>query len=51
MASDEVVYVESKKVNCEGEGELIGHPRVYLDLSKTGDVVCPYCSKHFKYKK
>ena len=23
------------------------HPRVYLDVSKTGEATCPYCSNHF----
>lgn len=24
-----------------------GHPRVYLDIEKTGNVVCPYCETHY----
>lgn len=24
-----------------------GHPRVYLDIEKTGEVVCPYCETHY----
>jgi len=24
------------------------HPRVYLDLSKTGSAVCPYCGAHYQ---
>jgi len=24
------------------------HPRVYLDLGKSGEVDCPYCGNHFK---
>lgn len=23
------------------------HPRVFLDVLKTGEVVCPYCSAHY----
>lgn len=26
------------------------HPRVFLDVAKTGDVVCPYCSAHYVFK-
>jgi uncharacterized Zn-finger protein len=25
------------------------HPRVYLDVTKTGEVVCPYCSAHYVF--
>ena len=24
-----------------------GHPRVYLDIEKTGQVVCPYCETEY----
>jgi len=26
------------------------HPRVFLDLSKTGQVACPYCGTQYKLK-
>jgi len=26
------------------------HPRVFLDLAKTGQVACPYCSTRYKLK-
>ena len=26
------------------------HPRVYLDVAKTGEVTCPYCSAHYVFK-
>ena len=26
------------------------HPRVFLDVTDTGDVVCPYCSAHYVFK-
>ncbi|MCE2950547.1 MAG: zinc-finger domain-containing protein [Alphaproteobacteria bacterium] len=29
---------------CDGGG-YEGHPRVFLDTSKSGVTVCPYCSK------
>lgn len=25
-----------------------GHPRVYLNIEKTGHVVCPYCSTEYR---
>jgi uncharacterized Zn-finger protein len=24
------------------------HPKVYLDVSKTGEASCPYCGTHYK---
>ncbi len=26
------------------------HPRVFLDVTTTGSVVCPYCSAHYVFK-
>ena len=26
------------------------HPRVYLDVLKTGEVTCPYCSTKYVFK-
>lgn len=26
------------------------HPRVFLDITHTSDVVCPYCSAHYVFK-
>jgi uncharacterized Zn-finger protein len=26
------------------------HPRVYLDIARTGEVVCPYCSTRYVLK-
>lgn len=35
---------------CPAEDERIwdGHPRVYLDVEKTGSVECPYCETKYK---
>ena len=26
------------------------HPRVFLDVAQSGEVVCPYCSTHYVFK-
>ncbi len=26
-----------------------GHPRVYLPVEETGEIVCPYCSVRYKF--
>lgn len=46
----EIVYVNSKKVSCDGSKGAAGHPLVYLDMGKNDFVVCPYCSKYFTTK-
>jgi len=34
---------------CPTPGERLwdGHPRVYLDIEKTGEVTCPYCETNY----
>ena len=26
------------------------HPRVFLDVAKAGEMLCPYCGAHYVYK-
>ena len=47
----DVMYTENTYVYCEGNGPALGHPRVFLDLSKEGKIKCPYCSRAFVLKK
>lgn len=49
MKEQEIVYVSKHKVCCEGEGDAVGHPRVYLEI-KDEQITCPYCSRIFKVK-
>lgn len=42
----ETMYVDSDTAACDGGGGALGHPKVYLEL-KDGEVLCPYCSRHF----
>ncbi|MBK1681045.1 hypothetical protein CKO20_11765 [Rhodocyclus tenuis] len=53
--------VDSERVVHLGAGDLplfcprpdaplwARHPRVYLDVTTTGEVVCPYCSAHYLF--
>lgn len=44
----ETVTVTAAKVACDGNSaEGLGHPRVYLDLTADGRIVCPYCSRTY----
>ncbi|TXH32550.1 MAG: zinc-finger domain-containing protein [Rhodospirillaceae bacterium] len=46
----EVIEVESSKIACDGGDGALGHPRVFLTLSKEGEIDCPYCGRHFVLK-
>jgi uncharacterized Zn-finger protein len=47
MEPEEAINVETTTVRCDGGGGPLGHPSVYLKIGAVGDVVCPYCSRHF----
>ena len=42
----ETILTNKTNVACDG-GAYSGHPRVYLDVTKEGSVICPYCSCEF----
>ncbi len=50
MTNQDIIYVDSHKVRCEGIDDGSGHPRIYLEI-KNDKIECPYCSKIFKLKK
>ncbi|GIL00020.1 MAG: hypothetical protein BroJett029_42280 [Alphaproteobacteria bacterium] len=50
MEPVEVITVESTIVGCNGGGGALGHPLVYLNMTKTGRVDCPYCSRRYVLK-
>ena len=50
MEPFEVIEVETSTVACDGEGGAMGHPRVFLTLSKEGEIECPYCSRKYVLK-
>ncbi len=47
MAGDERIQVKTATVGCDGGGGPLGHPMVYLKIADQGDIVCPYCSRHY----
>lgn len=46
----ETIEVTETRVSCDGGGGALGHPKVYLNLSKEGWVECPYCDRRFVLK-
>lgn len=47
MPAFETVETAEMLAACAGSGGALGHPRVYLNLSPSGRVECPYCSRVF----
>jgi uncharacterized Zn-finger protein len=45
----EAVYVDSRSVACDGGSDQLGHPRVYIAIDRSNQVICPYCGKRFVY--
>ncbi len=46
----EVLFVETKRVMCDGGGGALGHPRVFYDIGSDGFVDCLYCDRRFVLK-
>jgi uncharacterized Zn-finger protein len=46
----EIIEVETDRVGCDGGGGALGHPKVYLNLGKDGQIDCPYCGRHYVLK-
>ena len=47
MTPFETIQIDEMVAACNGGGGPLGHPRVYLNLSPSGQVECPYCSRRF----
>lgn len=48
MEVEEIIIVEQSSVSCDGGGGSLGHPRVYLEIAESGEIVCPYCSRTYR---
>lgn len=45
--TDERIVVTTRRVACDGGGGSAGHPRVFLSISASGSLSCPYCGQNF----
>ncbi|MAH85558.1 MAG: hypothetical protein CBB68_15140 [Rhodospirillaceae bacterium TMED8] len=45
--ASETIYVTSRKVICDGGSDISGHPRIYLEMGRKDEIMCPYCSRHY----
>jgi len=60
MANDTVPYfrndpgvkqieIGTHKFMCTGATAPYDHPHVFLDMGSDHEIVCPYCSTHYKF--
>lgn len=46
----EIVYVDTRKVSCNGGGGALGHPIVWYEMGDDDVVECKYCDRRFILK-
>lgn len=47
MQVEETIVVHRTSVACDGGHGALGHPRVFLKIGESGEIVCPYCSRRY----
>lgn len=45
-----VIWIGALAFSCVGASPPDDHPRIYLNMKGTQDILCPYCSTHFLYR-
>lgn len=43
------IEIGVREFMCIGALPPFDHPHVYLDMGDDNDIVCPYCSTHYRY--
>lgn len=43
------VRVGAKEFQCIGAKPPFDHPHVFLDMGDEDELICPYCSTHYRY--
>ena len=46
---DDIQYVSEKRVSCGGDGGILSHPVIYMNIGESESVTCGYCNKKFVY--
>ena len=47
VEAPEIIPVDDTRVCCDGGGGALGHPRVYLNITTSGVIDCPYCGRRY----
>jgi uncharacterized Zn-finger protein len=40
-----------REFQCIGAAPPYDHPHVYLDMGSDDEIICPYCSTRYRYRK
>lgn len=43
------IRVGAKEFMCIGAKPPFDHPHVFLDMGSDNEIVCPYCSTHYRF--
>ncbi|WP_436637050.1 zinc-finger domain-containing protein [Microbaculum sp. FT89] len=43
------IRIGAREFQCIGALPPFDHPHVYLDMGDEDEIVCPYCSTHYKH--
>lgn len=44
-----VIEIGAREFMCTGASAPFDHPHVFLDMGDDHEIICPYCSTHYKY--
>jgi len=42
------IEIGAREFMCTGASAPFDHPHIFLDMGKDDEIVCPYCSTHYK---
>jgi uncharacterized Zn-finger protein len=45
------IHVGAKEFMCVGAKPPFDHPHVFLDMGSDDEIICPYCSTLYRYRK
>jgi len=43
------IEIGAKKFMCIGASPPFDHPHVFLDMGDDNEIICPYCSTHYRH--
>lgn len=43
------IEIGVKEFKCIGAKAPFDHPHVYIDMGQDDEIICPYCSTHYKF--
>lgn len=43
------IHIGAREFQCIGARPPFDHPHVFLDMGDEDEIVCPYCSTHYRF--